>query len=85
MVEALRTALRCKPGLTGAPLVSDAAAALTALRSNPGLPSAGVIVSAGRNWFPADPPGSFLRLSYSGAPEEQLVEGVRRLASAWPG
>jgi actin-like ATPase involved in cell morphogenesis len=44
MVEALRAALRSKPGLTGAPLVSDAAAALTALRSNPGLPSAGVIV-----------------------------------------
>ncbi len=44
MVDALRTALRGKPGLSRSPLVSDAAAALTALRSNPGLPSAGVIV-----------------------------------------
>jgi DNA-binding transcriptional MocR family regulator len=45
--------------------------------------AAGVIVSPGRAWFPADPPGPFLRLSFSGAPEEQLVEGVRRLASVW--
>ncbi len=44
MVEALRSALRNKPGLARSPLVSDAAAALTALRSNPGLPTAGVIV-----------------------------------------
>jgi molecular chaperone DnaK (HSP70) len=44
MVEALRTALQSKPGLSRSPLVSDATAALTALRSNPGLPSAGVIV-----------------------------------------
>ncbi len=44
MVEALRTALRTKPGLARSPLVSDAAAALTALRANPGLPTAGVIV-----------------------------------------
>ncbi len=44
MVDALRGALRSKPGLARSPLVSDAAAALTALRANPGLPSAGVIV-----------------------------------------
>ena len=44
VVDALRTALQSKPGLSRSPLVSDAAAALTALRSNPGLPSAGVIV-----------------------------------------
>src|ERR1700754_1349933 len=44
VVDALRTALRSKPGLRRSPLVSDATAALTALRSNPGLPSAGVIV-----------------------------------------
>ena len=43
-VDALRAAVRSKPGLSRSPLVSDAAAALTALRSNPGLPSAGVIV-----------------------------------------
>jgi DNA-binding transcriptional MocR family regulator len=46
--------------------------------------AAGVIVSPGRAWFPADPPGSFLRVSFTGAPEEALVEGVRRLAAAWP-
>ena len=44
MVEALRSAMRGKPGLARSPLVSDAAAALTALRSNPGLPTTGVIV-----------------------------------------
>jgi actin-like ATPase involved in cell morphogenesis len=43
-VEALRSALRSKPGLARSPLVSDATAALTALRSSPGLPTAGVIV-----------------------------------------
>jgi len=31
---------------------------------------AGVVVSAGRRWFPAEPPGSFLRLSYIGAEPE---------------
>ena len=44
MVDALRTALRSKPGLSRSPPLSDATAALTALRTNPGLPSAGVIV-----------------------------------------
>jgi len=44
MVEALRGAMRSKPGLARSPLVSDASAAVTALRSNPGLPTAGVIV-----------------------------------------
>lgn len=44
MVDALRGALRSKPGLARSPLVSDATAALTALRTNPGLPSTGVIV-----------------------------------------
>ena len=44
VVDALRAALQRKPGLSRAPVVSDAAAALTALRANPGLPSAGVIV-----------------------------------------
>ena len=43
-VDALRAAVRSKPGLSRSPLVSDAAAALTALRSNPGLPSSGVVV-----------------------------------------
>lgn len=44
VVDALRGALRSKPGLTRSPLVSDAAAAVTALRAAPGLPTSGVIV-----------------------------------------
>ncbi len=43
--------------------------------------AAGVVVFPGRPWFPADPPGSYLRLTYAGAPEADLVEGVRRLAT----
>ncbi len=52
----------------------DTAAAEAALR-------AGVLVSAGRPFFPAEPPGPHLRLSYcSAASDGELVEGVRRLA-----
>jgi DNA-binding transcriptional MocR family regulator len=43
---------------------------------------AGVVVSPGRAWFPADPPGSFLRLTFAGAQPAELTEGVRRLAGA---
>ncbi|MGR9159774.1 aminotransferase-like domain-containing protein [Rhizobium leguminosarum] len=39
----------------------------------------GVVISAGRAWFPADPEGSFLRLTFA-APPASLREGVRRLA-----
>jgi DNA-binding transcriptional MocR family regulator len=42
-------------------------------------PSAGVAVSAGRQWFPAEPPGPYLRLTYAGAGGAELTEGVRRL------
>jgi DNA-binding transcriptional MocR family regulator len=42
----------------------------------------GVIVFPGRPWFPAEPPGAFLRLTYAAAPPEALDEGVRRLALA---
>jgi len=41
-----------------------------------------VVVYPGRPWFPAEPPGPFLRLTFAGAPPEALEEGVRRLASA---
>jgi DNA-binding transcriptional MocR family regulator len=34
------------------------------------------LVSAGRHWFPAEPPGSFLRISYAGAEIDVLSEGV---------
>lgn len=39
-----------------------------------------VLISAGRAWFPAEPTGSFLRLSYACAPESQLVTGVETVA-----
>jgi DNA-binding transcriptional MocR family regulator len=39
-----------------------------------------VRVTPGRVWFPAEPPGPFLRISYAGAPLAVLEEGVRRLA-----
>ncbi|WP_090068210.1 PLP-dependent aminotransferase family protein [Lentzea flaviverrucosa] len=41
-----------------------------------------VVVFPGRAWFAAEPPGGFLRLTYGGAPEHVLAEGVRRLAEA---
>ncbi|WP_112228613.1 aminotransferase-like domain-containing protein [Lentzea atacamensis] len=41
-----------------------------------------VVVFPGRPWFAAEPRGSFLRLTYGGAPEHVLAEGVRRLAGA---
>lgn len=43
-------------------------------------PSAGVIVSAGRPWFPAEPPAPHLRLTFAGAGPAELAEGVRRLS-----
>jgi DNA-binding transcriptional MocR family regulator len=52
----------------------DAAVAEAALR-------AGVLVSAGRPFFPAEPPGPYLRIGYgAAATEAELAEGVRRLA-----
>lgn len=41
---------------------------------------AGVLVSAGRQWFPAEATGSYLRLSYACAPEASLSRGVEILA-----
>lgn len=53
----------------------DAALAEAALR-------AGVLVSAGRPFFPAEAPAPYLRLSYGTAVSEpELAEGVRRLAT----
>ena len=43
---------------------------------------AGVIVSRGRNWFPAEAPGPHLRLTYAAADPDSIREGVRRLAAA---
>jgi DNA-binding transcriptional MocR family regulator len=43
---------------------------------------AGVIVSAGRHWFPGEPPRPHLRLTYATEPPERLAEAVRILARA---
>lgn len=40
---------------------------------------AGVHINAGRAWFPAEPLGPHLRLSYAAASPSELSEGVRRL------
>jgi len=42
---------------------------------------AGVVVSSGRSYFPAEAPAPFLRVSFAGAPPARLAEGVRRLAA----
>jgi DNA-binding transcriptional MocR family regulator len=39
-----------------------------------------VIVSPGRRWFPAEPTGSYLRVSYAGAAEADLQRAVQVLA-----
>ncbi|WP_433478000.1 PLP-dependent aminotransferase family protein [Spirillospora sp. CA-142024] len=55
--------------------VDDTALAEAALR-------AGVLVSAGRPFFPAEAPAPHLRISYGrAASEQELAEGVRRLAA----
>jgi DNA-binding transcriptional MocR family regulator len=43
--------------------------------------AAGVIVSAGREFFAAEPPAPFLRLTYGTEPPERLAEAVRRIAA----
>lgn len=37
---------------------------------------AGVIVAAGRPWFPAEPPGPYLRLSFAASPAADLERGA---------
>jgi DNA-binding transcriptional MocR family regulator len=47
---------------------------------------AGVFVMPGRPFFPAETPGPYLRLTFSGAATEtELDTAVRRLAAAAPG
>jgi DNA-binding transcriptional MocR family regulator len=61
--------------LSGDGDAGDADAAFQARR-------AGVIVMPGRPFFPAEPSGSFLRLTFSAAPSQSsLTEAVRRLAA----
>jgi DNA-binding transcriptional MocR family regulator len=52
--------------------VDDVALAAAAAR-------AGVVVSPGRPWFPAEAPGPFLRLSFAGTPAADLERGVEIL------
>jgi DNA-binding transcriptional MocR family regulator len=42
--------------------------------------AAGVVVSAGRQWFPAEPTGVFLRMSFATAAPETTAAGVATLA-----
>ena len=42
----------------------------------------GVLVSAGHQWFPADPPAPFLRLTFAAAPPEVLRRATSLLAKA---
>jgi len=42
---------------------------------------AAVLVSGGRRWFPAEPTGSFLRLSYAAAADADLVRAVGVVAA----
>ncbi len=59
------------------PAVDDVALAAAAAR-------AGLVVTAGRPWFPGEPPGPHVRLSYAAAPAEALERGVRALAALGP-
>ncbi|MFB2555469.1 aminotransferase-like domain-containing protein [Herbiconiux liangxiaofengii] len=46
--------------------------------------AAGVLVSPGEEWFPAEPTGPFVRLNYSGPDPSRFAEAVRVLASCLP-
>jgi DNA-binding transcriptional MocR family regulator len=46
---------------------------------------AGVLVEAGSPYFVTEPPAAYLRLTYAAAPPDQLLEGVRRLATVLDG
>ncbi len=45
--------------------------------------TAGVQISAGRAWFPAEAPGSFVRLSFAACDQPMLEEGIKRLGKVW--
>ncbi len=44
--------------------------------------AAGVLVSSGTPWFPAEPDGAYLRLTYGETSVDQIDEGIRRLSRA---
>jgi DNA-binding transcriptional MocR family regulator len=43
--------------------------------------AAGVLVGAGRHWFPAEAPSPYLRLSFAGARPDWIETAVGTLAS----
>ena len=43
--------------------------------------AAGVVVSPGRPFFAAEPPGPFVRLTFAAEPPDRLAEAVRRLVA----
>ncbi len=45
--------------------------------------TAGVQISAGRAWFPAEAPGSYMRLSFAACDQLMLEEGIKRLGKVW--
>jgi DNA-binding transcriptional MocR family regulator len=46
--------------------------------------AAGVLISPGEEWFPAEPTGAFVRLNYSGPDPSRFEEAVRTLARLLP-
>ncbi len=44
---------------------------------------AGVHIAPGSAWFPAEPNGAFMRISYAAADGAQLLEGVETLGRVW--
>lgn len=40
----------------------------------------GVLVSPGYHWFPGEPPGGYLRLTFAAAQPENVASGVRKIA-----
>jgi DNA-binding transcriptional MocR family regulator len=44
--------------------------------------TAGVLVAPGHEWFPAEPPASYLRLNYSGPNPGAFPDGARRIGEA---
>ncbi len=54
--------------------VSDDAIADRAARDD-------ILVSPGRHWFPAEPPGPFLRLSFAALHPENAADAAARLAA----
>jgi DNA-binding transcriptional MocR family regulator len=44
--------------------------------------SHGVIIAAGRAWFPAEPAGAYIRLNYSGSNPGAFPEGARIIGQA---